>query len=111
MDEPEFGVPAAEIARISRLALKTLAEEHVIIPKDEFNVILDSHMTQSQEQVWSLLLSSYQNAIANLPADAPKDYKKGFALGLNLIERIHSVYRQEYDALFDKNHENSQEDI
>jgi len=103
MPEPETAVPAAEIARITKMALKTLAEDHIIVPKDEFNVILDSHMAQAQDVVWSMLISTYQNALANLPEESPKDYKKGFALGLNLIERLRNVFREEHDVLFDKN--------
>lgn len=104
MAETDSSVPAAEIARITRMALKTLAEDHVIIPKEDFEGILDSHMGQSQELIWTMVLGSYQNALANLPEDVPKDYKKGFALGLNLIERLRDVFHEENEALFAKNH-------
>jgi hypothetical protein len=106
--EDKLGVNPADVARISRIALQALSETHVIIPKEEFKTLLEDHTTESNAVIWQLVLECYRNAAVQMAQAVRPDVHKGFMVGLNLLERMHNVYLEENETLFDENtNENS----
>lgn len=93
--EPDFKATPEQIARITRTAIKALAETHVIVPKEEFVGLLRDHALESENTMWHLILSTYHETSVKLAEVVSPERHKGVELGGKLLERLRAVALEE----------------
>lgn len=109
--EQTLAATPEQIARITRTALAALSETHFIVPKDEMSQMLDDYANQTSSDLWTAILTTYTQTLAELDGKIPAERMKGLELAEKVLNRMHSVFLEEFLTVFGANHpENSETD-